>query len=259
MTAALGRAPVRFAVGLAAPALLLVWWQLQATAGDARGLAFAPLGTVGSTFVELTASGALLFDAAATLSRSLFGLVVGGGIGIVVGAATALSRPLDRLLGPLLHAMRQVPLMGWLPLLGLWFGTGEQSQLTIVCLSAFFPAMLNAHSGIADVERRLVEVGRIYGFDAWQSFRHIRLPAAMPMILTGLTQALAFTWIAEIGTEILLGAGGGLGVTLENAQTQQRMDVILVTILFTAAIGFAINQLLLALRWHLLRWQPRAL
>jgi sulfonate transport system permease protein len=256
---ALARRPVRIAIGLIAPALLLGWWQLQATAGDVRSLAFAPLGSVEVAFFELNANGVLLFDAMATLSRSLFGLVVGGGIGIVVGAATALSPPLNRLLGPILHAIRQVPLMGWLPLLGLWFGTGEGSQLIIVCLSAFFPAMLNAHGGIADVERRYLDVGRIYGFTPLQRFRRILLPAAIPMIFTGLTQALAFTWIAEIGTEILLGTGGGLGVALQNAQTQQRMDVILVLILVTAVLGFVINQLFLALRSHLLRWQPQSL
>jgi sulfonate transport system permease protein len=249
----------RLAIGLIAPALLLSWWQVQATAGDARSLAFAPLGSVGAAFVEQIESGALAFDAIATLSRSLFGLLVGGGIGIAIGVATGLSRSLDRLLGPFLQGVRQVPLMGWLPLLGLWIGAGEGSQLVVVCMSAFFPAMLNTHAGVANVERRLLEVGRIYNFTAIQRFRRILLPAAMPMILTGLTQALAFTWIAAIGTEILLGTGGGLGVTLQNAQMQQRMDVILVTILVTALIGFAVNQLFLALRRHLLRWQPRSL
>lgn len=259
MSAAPVRPSVRIAMGLVAPALLLAWWQVQATAGDARTLAFAPLGSIGRTLAEQVASGALMFDATATLSRSLFGLALGGSIGIAIGVATGLSSLLDRLLGPFLHAVRQVPLMGWLPLLGLWIGAGEGSQLVVVCLSAFFPAMLNAHAGVANVEPRLLEVGRIYGFGPWQRFRRILLPAAMPMILTGLTQALAFTWIAAIGTEILLGTGGGLGVTLQNAQMQQRMDVILVTILVTALIGLAVNQLFLALRHHLLRWQPRSL
>jgi len=260
MTASpLARPPVRFLVGLAAPIALLVWWQLQATAGDSRALAFAPLGSVVSTLTGLIRDGSLIADATGTLSRSFTGLLIGGGIGIATGVAMALSRPLDRLLGPLLHAIRQVPLIGWLPLIGLWFGTGEGSELIIVCLSAFFPTMLGAHAGVTHVERRFLEVGRIYGFTPLQRFRLILLPAAMPLILTGITQALAFTWVAAIATEILLGTGNGLGVTLETAQVQQRMDVILVVIIVTAALGFLINQLFLALRRHLLRWQPVSL
>jgi sulfonate transport system permease protein len=66
----------------------------------------------------------------------------------------------------------------------------------------------------------------------------------MPLILTGVTQGLAFAWIAAIASEILLGVGGGLGVTMQLAQIQQRPDMILVTILGTAALlGFAINHL----------------
>jgi hypothetical protein len=57
----------------------------------------------------------------------------------------AIWRPLDRVLNPLLQAIRQVPLMGWLPLLGLWFGTGQGTELIVVSLSAFFPTLLNSY------------------------------------------------------------------------------------------------------------------
>lgn len=246
---------LRVALGGVVPLLVLLWWQLQATSGDARAVAFAPLESIAGAFLELVRSGALLDDMIATLSRSLTGLAVGGSIGIATGVAMARWRWLDRLVGPLLHALRQVPLIGWLPLLGLWFGTGHGAELIVVSLSAFFPTMLSSYEGVAQVERRYLEVGELYGFTPAQRFRLILWPAAMPLILTGVTQGLAFAWIASIGTEILLGVGGGLGVTLQLAQTQQRLDIILVTILATAALGFAINQLFRLLRSHLLRWQ----
>jgi sulfonate transport system permease protein len=259
MNALLSRPWARALIGLIVPALFLLWWQLQATAGDVRSTAFAPLGSIGAAFVELTENGTLFSDMLATLSRSLTGLASGGSLGIATGVAMAIWRPLDRVLGPLLNAIRQVPLIGWLPLLGLWFGTGQGSELIVVSLSAFFPTMLNSYEGVAHVERRYLDVGRVYGFTAFQRFRLILLPAAMPLILTGLTQGLAFAWIASIATEILLGVGGGLGVTMQLAQTQQRMDVILVAIIATAILGFAINHLFLRLRRYLLRWQAAPL
>lgn len=259
MSGALSRPWLRVAVGLIVPALVLAWWQTQATAGGARVIAFAPLQSIGAAFLELVESGTLFSDMLATLSRSLTGLAVGGTLGVATGVAMAVWRPLDRVLGPLLHAIRQVPLIGWLPLIGLWFGTGGASELIVVSISAFFPTMLNSYEGVAHVERRYVEVGRIYGFTAWQRFRLILLPAAMPLVLTGVTQAFAFAWIATIATEILLGVGGGLGVTMQLAQTQQRMDIILVTIIATAVLGFAINQSFRSLRTYLLRWQASSL
>jgi len=259
MSRLLERPLPRLAIGLAAPALLLLWWQWQATSGGARAFAFAPLGSIGAAFLELVEGGTLFSDMLSTLSRSLSGLVLGGAPGIALGVLMAVWRPLDRVLGPLVLALRQVPLMGWLPLLGLWFGTGGGTELIVVSVSAFFPTLLNSYEGVAHVEQRFLEVGRVYGFTPWQRFRLILLPAALPLILTGVTQGLAFAWIASIATEILLGVGGGLGVTMQLAQTQQRLDVILVTILATALLGFAINQLFLRLRRHLLRWQASVL
>lgn len=249
----------RGAIGLIVPALVLLWWQAQADAGGARAMAFAPLQSIGAAFVELLRDGSLVNDMVSTLSRSLFGLVIGGGLGIATGVAMAMARPLDRLLNPLLQASRQVPMIGWLPLIGLWFGTGGGSELIVVCMAAFFPTMLNSYEGVAHVERRYLDVGAVYGFTALQRFRLILLPAALPLILTGVTQALAFAWIASIATEIVLGAGGGLGVTMQLAQTQQRMDVILVAIIVTALLGFAINHLFRRLHRHLLRWQAAPL
>lgn len=247
---------VRLAIGLVVPVLLLFWWQAQSAQGGARALAFVPLQDVGATLAAQVASGFLLNDALATLSRALTGLLVGGIAGTALGVAMAMWRPLDRVVGPLFHALRQVPLLGWLPLIGLWVGNGDATKLLVVSLAAFYPTVLNSYEGVAAVERRYVEVGSLFGFTPAQRFQHVLLPAALPLILTGFTQALAFAWIATIGTEILLGADAGLGATMGVAQAQQRMDVILVAILAAALLGFSINTLFARLRLHLLRWQP---
>ncbi|HZU64006.1 MAG TPA: ABC transporter permease subunit [Novosphingobium sp.] len=249
------RWPVRLAVGLVAPALLALWWQWQASLGGAHAAAFASLASLGGALGELIAQGTLLADTAATLLRALAGLALGASLGLGLGVALGVLPLLDRLLSPLLNALRQVPMVGWLPLVGLWLGTGDAAALVVIGLSAFFPAMLNAHAGIAQVEPRYLEVARVLGFSPVQRLRLVLLPAALPLLLTGLTQAAAFTWIAAIGTEILQGTGGGLGVTMQLAETQQRLDIILVAIALTAFLGFALNQAVVLLRRHLLRWQ----
>jgi sulfonate transport system permease protein len=250
--------PARIAVALVAPALLLAWWQWEAGQGGSRGVAFASLSAVASAAREQVENGSLLADTLATLRRALLGLAIGSVLGLFTGLATGLSRWLDRLLSPLLQALRQVPMIGWLPLVALWSGTGEGSQIAVIATSAFFPMLLAAHAGISQIERRYLDVGALYGFGPFQRFRLILLPAALPLLLTGLTQALAFAWIAAIATEILLGAGAGLGVTMQVAETQQRLDLILVAIAVTAALGFLLNQIVRRLRNRLLHWQRSA-
>lgn len=256
MTALLARRPVRLAIGLVAPALLLAWWQWFSTSGGASAVAVAPLGAVGDAFVELIENGTIFSDVVSTLTRAFTGFAIGASLGVATGTAMAVWPLLNRVLGPLLHALRQVPMIGWLPLIGLWFGTGEGSELIMVCVGAFFPAMLNTHAGVANVEQRFLDVGEVFRFTVPQRFLRIQLPAAMPLILTGLTQALAFAWIGTLAGELLMGAGGGLGVTLQTAQIQQRLDIILVTVAITAVLGFAINQIIARVRREVLRWQP---
>lgn len=248
--------PARILLGFVVPVLLLLWWQTQSAQGGARALAFVPLQEVGATLAAQFASGFLVTDALATLARAITGLLLGGVVGTSLGVAMAMWRPLDRIVGPLYHTIRQVPLLGWLPLIGLWVGNGDATKFLVVSLAAFYPTVLNSYEGVASVERRYVEVGSMFGFTAGQRFAHVLLPAALPLILTGLTQALAFAWIATIGTEILLGASAGLGATMGVAQAQQRMDIILVAILAAALLGFSINHIFARLRRHLLRWQP---
>lgn len=237
---------LRIALGIVPPALLLLW------GNDA----FAPLTDVAAACAELLADGSLVRDSVATVGRALEGLVVGALFGLALGTAMAMSRTTERLVGPLFHALRQVPLLGWLPLIGLWLGNGDDAKRLIVGLAAFYPTVLASFEGLAHVEKRYHEVASLYGFDWRQRFVHLLLPAATPILLTGLSQALAFAWIATIGSELLLGAQSGLGATMSLAQAQQRLDTLLVLIVATGLIGFALNHLLGRIRRGLLVWHP---
>lgn len=245
----------RIAIGFVAPVVLIALWQWRAGSGTAM-IGMAPPSALFNALGEVLRNGTLLTDASATLKRTFMGFIIGASLGTAVGIATALFPLLNRILGPLLHALRQVPMIGWLPLMGLWFGVGEGTELIVVSMSAFFPSMLNAHAGVAQVESRYLEVGGVLRFSTAQSIRYIVWPAALPLVMTGLTQALAFAWISTIGTELLTGAGSGLGVAMGQAQMQQRLDVMLVVIGVTAALGFTINHLFRSVRRSALRWQP---
>jgi sulfonate transport system permease protein len=248
-----GRALPRWPLALVVPAALLALWQ-QAATGPAAGM-LAPLPDVAATFRTELRDGQLATDALATLLRALSGFLCGALAGTMLGIAMALSRPLERSVGPLFHALRQVPLLGWLPLIGLWLGNGDDAKFVIVALAAFYPSVLNSVAGVQGVDRRYREVARVLQLSAPRRFVHLLLPAAAPLILTGLSQALAFAWIAAIGAELLLGGASGLGATMSVGQAQQRIDIVLVAIVATGAIGFSLNALLLRLRRRLLRWQ----
>jgi sulfonate transport system permease protein len=85
------------------------------------------------------------------------------------------------------------------------------------------------------------EVGRMLTLTRGQTFRRLLLPAALPAIVTGVTHAQAFSWLACVGGELLFAAGPGIGSLLVNAEQGGRMDVVLIAVLAIALLAQAMN------------------
>lgn len=245
----------RFARGLILPLLLIALWQYLSTLGPGYAYAFVPLQQIGRSLVELLGSGELLTHCLASVTTALKSLGIGGSIGLALGTLMAFSRVVDTLVGPLYHALRQVPTLGLIPLVGLWFGNSETAKLVVVSLATFEVMTLNTYEGLRNIERKYLEVGRVLTFDRLQMFRRVLLPVAMPSIFTGLMLAVAFAWLATVGVELLFTVGPGLSVIMERAQMAERMDIVIICITFIGLLGLVMNQLCVWLSRRVLRWR----
>ena len=245
----------RLARGLALPLLLIALWQYLSTLGPGYAYAFVPLQNIGRSLLELLGSGELLVHIVASVATALKSLLVGGAIGLLLGSLMAFSRIVDTLVGPLYHALRQVPTLGLIPLIGLWFGNSEVSKLVVVSLATFEVMTLNTYEGLRNIEQKYVEVGRVFSFSRAQMFRRVLLPVALPSIFTGLMLAVAFAWLATVGVELLFTVGPGLSVIMERAQMAERMDIVIICITFIGLLGLAMNQLCVWLSRRALRWR----
>lgn len=241
--------------GLIVPALLLLLWQWQSGRSDVHAYAFTPLQNVAASFIELLKNGELWINLLGSLQRTSTGLLLGGVAGLLLGFAMALSRVVNTLVSPLYHAIRQVPLLGLAPLIGLWVGNGEPAKVFIISLAAFYPMVLNTYEGLRHVDDSYREVGRINGFGRWLIFWRVQLPAAQPSIFTGLTQAVPFAWITAVGSELLFNAGAGLGNLMMTAELGARMDIIIVCATAVTLLGMGMSYGVNALSDHMLKWR----
>lgn len=241
--------------GLVLPLLLAAVWQAASSIDASTAYAFPPLDQVWERLMQLLSSGELVIDAGSSLGRALTGLALGGAAGIALGSLMAGFPVVERLFGPLLQAFRQVPLLGWLPLVGLWLGSGDGAKQLLVAVAAFHPLLLNSYEGFAQAEKKHLEVGRILMLSRWRTFRFILLPTAVPSILTGIGQALAFAWISTIGVELLFGTGAGLGSLMHTAQMAGDMSVVVLCVVAIGLMGYGLNLILSLVRARLLRWR----
>jgi len=237
------------------PIALLVAWEIASKQSVAYAYAFVPLETVAQSLYDVLISGELLTNLLASLKTASTGLLVGGGVGLILGSLMALNKAFDTIIGPIFHTVRQVPLLGWIPLIGLWFGNGLLAKTLVVCLAAFYPMVLNTYEGLKNVEKHHIEVGRVLAISRWQSYQHIFIPSALPFIFTGLFHALAFSWISTVGSELLFTAGPGLGSLMQTAQMSARMDIVMVCVASIGVTGLLMNSAFSQFSRHLLRWR----
>ena len=94
-----------------------------------------------------------------------------------------------------------------MPLFIIWLGIFEGSKIALIAVGVFFPVYLNLMAGIAGVDRKLIEVGRVHGFSPWRALAH-PAPGALPAYVTGLRGGLGLGWMFVAAAE-LMGASEG--------------------------------------------------
>jgi sulfonate transport system permease protein len=207
-----------------------------------------------ATIGELWQSGDLLGHIVITLWRVAMGFCLGVSVATLLGALTGTSRQAREFLDPLLQALRSIPSLAWVPLFILWLGIYETSKVTLIAVGVFFPVYLNLMSGLQGVDRKLVEVGRVYRLTPLQLIQRVLLPATLPAYVVGLRSGLGLGWMFVVAAEVM-GASKGLGYLLVDGQTTGRPAIILGSILLFALLGKATDALLAKLGERLLRWQ----
>ena len=198
--------------------------------------------------------GLLQQDLLATTARVLEGFALGSIVAVALGLVTGLSRRADTALEPTLQALRTVPTLAWAPLLLLWLGIDEPPKVTLVAIGAFFPVYVNLVAGITGVDRKLVEVARVFDLGRWEIARRVVLPAALPELLTGLRLGATQAWLFVVVAEFF-GSSRGLGFRLTDSQQSTRVDFMFVAIVALAVLGKLTDVAIRAIERRVLRWR----
>jgi sulfonate transport system permease protein len=215
-----------------------------------------PPSRIWATLTELAASGELQRHVAVTLMRVAAGFAFGVVAGTLAGAITGYSAVLRRLLDPTLQALRAIPSLAWVPLFILWLGIFESSKITLIAVGVFFPVYLGVMGAVLSVDRKIVEVGRVFRLSGTQMVRRILLPAVLPAYVIALRSGLGLGWMFVVAAE-LLGASEGLGYLLVDGQQLGKPAQIVAAIVVFAVIGKTTDWLLGLAAAPFLRWEDR--
>lgn len=241
--------------GAVLPASLLLVWVWLSHHGVTGRYVFVPVSDILAGAAATMRSGELPESIIASLARAGAGLFTGTVSGVALGCLLGLSRSAERLIGPVFSAVRQVPVIGLVPLVSLWFGNGESAKLLVVSLAAFYPMAIASHGGVRQTDPRYLAVAEIYGVSGWPRLRDVVLPSAMPDIFTGFMQAVVFVWISTIGAELLFSPAAGLGAMMANAQAAFHTNIVLFCVLVIGVLGYLIDALVVLIARLTLKWR----
>ncbi len=233
--------------------LFVLTWQFASQFSLVDPSVIPPFTSVVAAMAHGFIDGALFDNMLVSLRRS----------GIAFGIAVALAIPLGLFMGSfrrfedvvdsLLQLFRQTSALAIYPIFILLLGLGETSKVMLICWAAFFPILLNTISGVKLVDRRLIEMARVFGASRAEVFKRVVLPAATPAIFVGLRLSATISLLLLVAAE-MIGANRGLGFMIINSQYNFQIPMMFAAIVLLALIGLVINSFLLLLQNWLCRW-----
>jgi ABC-type nitrate/sulfonate/bicarbonate transport system permease component len=234
---------------LIVPFLLLAVWQIFS--GMVSPYLLPAPGQVLQSGIILAQNGIL----AKHLSASLERIIVGFSLSVTLGLGTAGILHgfswLDKLCSGSLSFIRMTPPLALTPLLILWLGIEDATQISVIILASFFPVYLNTRAGLSRLDAAFQELAESLHISRLRYVLYFLIPAATPSIITGLRLSFGYCWRALIAAE-LIAASSGLGYMIMDAEQMQRADEVIVGIIIIGFTGWMLDAAFTCITSHLL-------
>jgi ABC-type nitrate/sulfonate/bicarbonate transport system permease component len=219
--------------------LLALWYVATNRWGVNRLLLPNPVA-VWQQLIDVLRSGEYLPDLRVTLTELAVAFALAMTSGTIVGYFVSRTRYTIRVFEPLFAGIYSIPIILFLPLYVLFFGLGPSSKIALGTTISFFPIVLSTVAGFGNVDRTLVTAARSMGASDYQLFRYVLLPAALPVILTGLRMGFTVALLSIIGSETIASLAG-LGHHIVQLAEGMDMARMFAYIVFVVAIAAALN------------------
>lgn len=243
---------------LLTPLVLLMIWQIITMLQVFPVFLVPPPAAVFQKLQTVVNDGRLWLHVGATLQEVIPGLFVGASAGLIIGYGIAKIPLLEKVLSPIVVALQATPILAYAPLLVVWFGTGVTSKIVTSALVVFFPMLMNTVVGIRNVPPSLHDLMRALRANRWQTFTRLEIPAALPVLMTGLKTSATLAVIGAVVGEFVV-ANAGLGHWVQVARDSYDTPLVYVAILLLTLLALSLYGAVSLLERRVLAWQRRAL
>jgi len=239
---------------LVAPIVILAAWAIASQLELFPTYIVPSLPLVLGAFRDLVQSGEIFHHIVASLARVGGGILLGIVVGVPMGFAIGWFRGMERSFEPMLHVLRQIPPIAWIPFALVWFKGGIGSAMFVVFIGAFFPILVNTMMGVRGASQGLIEVGYTMGCSQRQLLTKIVLPASVPFVFSGIRISMGIGWACVVAAEFF-GYKYGLGALISSSYQVLRMDRMIVGMAFIGLVGLGMDKLFRSLETRVFKWK----
>lgn len=212
---------------------------------------------VALAFVDLLGDAGLYADMGVSLRHFLSGAVAAIVVGIPVGILMGWFPQLSRCFNPIVEILRPIPPLAWIPFAIIWFKLTHEAAAMIIFIGMVFPIIVNTYTGFRNVPKIYVEAAKVLGcLKNVNLIRYVAIPAASPMILSGIRISMGIGWMCLASAEMFGVSSAGIGYKIWFWYGLHRMELVVVYMLILGLLGLFIDLLFRnVVEKRMLKWQ----
>ena len=251
-----------FALPVAVAALVLGLWEWAVAHWQVPVYVLPAPSAILRAFADNFAS--LMTSLLSTLTVTVEAFLAATILGTATAIAFSQSRLLERTLYPYAVILQVTPVVAIAPLILIWVGFDRinLALAIIATIVAFFPILAGATLGLKSADFNLIDLSRLYGASQLQTLWRIRLPTALPYLLSGMKTAGGLALIGAVVAEFVAGSGTATGLVWRIVESGNRLEIatLFAALMLLAVTGVLIFAALSLLEWLLLRrWHESAI
>jgi NitT/TauT family transport system permease protein len=239
----------RLARSLWAPGLglliVLAGWQAVYLSGWKPSFVLpGPAAALASLWSQATQP--LLWQAiATTMSRAVYGFGLALVIGLAAGIFVSRNRLARAAFRPIITGMQTMPAIAWFPFAIIFFGLNTSAIVFVIVIGTAPAIAIAVIAGSDHIPPLLLRAAKTMGLKGFTLYRHLILPASLPVFVTGLKQGWAFAWRSLMSGElvVIVTNTASIGVLLENAQNMSDMPSAIAIMIVILTLGIIIDGL----------------
>jgi NitT/TauT family transport system permease protein len=235
----------------------LAVWEILTRLLLENELLIPPFSSVIRSFWTLLLTGELKKHFLATLLEFVYGFTTACIVGILLGYLMGMYRWFDEIMDPWIATLYSIPIITVVPLIIIWFGIGMVSKVIVVFKITAVAIILNTAAGIKALDPVWLELAKSLRLSPLETTYKIRLPGALPYIITGMRLGVGRALLGVVVAE-LMAANAGLGYMLRDSSETWDSPKLFVTVILLAVIGLVSFNLIKKLERRMAPWRQSA-